>query len=104
MSVAEVCATPEVKPVAASKQVQLYGPGEKPKVNGKYKKTLTAKRYNTVQALIQAGENGLTKDELDKKSGHTEARKALADMAKKHADWGAAIIMPQETGKRYRIR
>ncbi len=95
---------PETKPVAASKQVQLYGPGEQPMVKGKLKPTLTTKRYNTVQALIEAGENGLTKDELDRKSGHVEARKALSDMAKEDDGWRAVIIMPGATGKRYRIR
>jgi hypothetical protein len=96
--------TPEVKPVVASKLVALFGPGEKPKVKGKYKDTLTAKRYNVVQALIQAGKDGLTKDELDRQSGHTEARKAISDMVKNDRDWKAVIIMPQKTGKRYRIR
>jgi hypothetical protein len=92
------------KPTASSKHVQLFGPGEQPKVKGKLKPALTVERYNTVQALIQAGDKGLTKDKLDEKSGHTEARKALADMVKKDRDWKAVIVMPGETGKRYRIR
>ena len=87
-----------------SPSVLLFGPCEKPRVNGKDKRTLRVRQYNAIQALIQAGSDGLSKSELDKKSGHTEARKAIAALVEKDDDWAAVIIMPGKTGGRYRIR
>lgn len=88
-----------------SEKVTLFGPDEQPEVNGKLKRKLTAPRYDAVQALIQAGENGLTKDELDRKSGHSEARKLLKALANTDADWADVIIFPEKAGNGgYRIR
>jgi len=72
-------------------------------VNGKRKPILTAARYDAVQALIEAGETGLTKDQLDNKSGHTDARKLLKALADDDPDWAEAILFPGTTGKRYRV-
>jgi len=91
-------------PVCQSKKVKLFGPGEQPEVNGKRKPILTLARYDAVQTLIEAGETGLTKDQLDDKSGHSDARKLLKALAKDDADWARAILFPGTPGKRYRIR
>ncbi|NLY02216.1 MAG: hypothetical protein GXY83_39530 [Rhodopirellula sp.] len=87
-----------------SQLVKLFGPGEEPEVNGKRKPILTAARYDTVQALVEAGETGLTKDQLDHKSGHTDARKLLKALADGDADWAEVILFPGTPGKGYRIR
>ncbi len=92
------------KPVCQSSMVKLFGQGEQPEVDGKLKPKLTAARYHTVQALIEAGETGLTKDELDSKSGHTDARKLLKAVAEIDEEWAAVISLPGVTGKGYRIR
>jgi hypothetical protein len=81
----------------------LSGPGKPPIVLGKKKPVLTPAQYNVVQALLLAGEGGLSKDELDKKSGHKEARKILKRLASSGADWASVIHFPRRKGMRYRI-
>jgi len=97
---------PEVKPVVASKQVQLFGPGEQPKVRDKKKPILTAARYNVVQALIESGDAGLRKDALSHESGHSDALGVLKRLAESDRDWKAVICFPGKhgQGKGYRIR
>jgi hypothetical protein len=46
----------------------------------------------------------LTKDQLDAKSGHSEARKILKRLATSDPDWAAVIQMPGLPGRRYRIQ
>ena len=97
--------TSGAKPVAQSNCVKLFGPGEQPIVNGKKKAILTKARYDVVQALLEAGESGLSKDDLDKKSGHSEARKLLNRLAEKDEDWVKVIRLPGKggMGTHYRI-
>lgn len=87
-----------------SKLVKLFGRDEQPEVNGNRKPILTAARYDAVKALIEAGEGALSKDELDRKSGHTDARKLLKALAHDDADWAEVILFPGTPGKGYRIR
>jgi hypothetical protein len=86
-----------------SPRVVLSGPGKPPLVLGKKKPVLTPARYNVVQALLDAGEGGLGKDELDKKSGHTDARKILKAVADSDPDWASVIHFPVRKGKGYRV-
>jgi hypothetical protein len=74
-----------------------------PIVNGKKKVPLTPAQYDVVKALLDAGENGLTKDLLDRNSKHGDARKILARIANKDDDWKGVIHFPGITGGRYRI-
>ncbi|HWB08784.1 MAG TPA: hypothetical protein VG826_06160 [Pirellulales bacterium] len=100
---AAVSATPE----ATTPQppfVVLGKPGERPVVLGKTKSKLTDARYNVVKALIEAGENGLNKDEIVQKSGHGDARQVLKRLADSDPDWKGVIVMAEVTGGRYRIR
>jgi hypothetical protein len=87
----------------ADAQVVLRGPNEGPLVAGKTKGTLTTPQYNVVKALLDAGEAGLTKDELDRKSRHGDARKILKRLADSDPDWQAVLSFPGTTGKRYRL-
>jgi len=45
-------------------------------------------------ALLQAGDKGLTKDELDVKSNHGDARGILKRLAKTDSDWEFVISFP----------
>ena len=95
---------PAPEPVCASALVRLYGPGEKPIVNGKSKPLLSRAQYKVVCALIQAGQDGLTKDKLDKKSGCGDARKTMRRLADSDPDWKQVLLFPGKPGVGYRIR
>ncbi|MHC4399217.1 MAG: hypothetical protein ACYTG0_06035 [Planctomycetota bacterium] len=89
--------------LGAVQPVVLRGRKSRPIVLGKEKRVLTRARYDVVKALIDAGPHGLTKDLLDDKSGHTDARKILGALAKSDEDWGKVVHMPGQPGRRYRI-
>jgi hypothetical protein len=82
----------------------LQGRDKGPIVSGRLKQTLTPPQFDAVKALLDAGEPGLTKDQLDKKSGHGDARKILKRLADSDPDWKAVLPFPGTTGMRYRIR
>ncbi len=83
----------------------LRGRDECPIVLGKEKAPLTDRQYNVIKTLLDAGKRGLTKDKLDEKSGHPDARKVLKALQKQDEDWAAVIQMPGTAGKGgYRIK
>ncbi len=86
-----------------SNVVVLRGRGRGPLVLGKVKPCLTEAEDNVVQALLDAGEEGLSMHQLEKKSGHTEARKVLARLRKSDGDWEKVIHMARRKGCPYRI-
>lgn len=88
---------PEVLPI------KLNGQGEPVIVRGVEKPPLTTAQYNVIAVLIDAGENGLTKDQLAHKSGHGDAVRVLKRLSEKDADWMAVVRMAGKTGGRYRI-
>jgi hypothetical protein len=92
-------------PVANSKSgaVELYDRQDSPFVNGNKKCTLTQAQYDVVLALLNAGEKGLTKDQLAIESKHTDARKTLKRLEKSDPDWESVIPFPGKSGKGYRI-
>jgi len=112
----EVDTTPEPPAAVATGQaadqqsdeeqrIILRGQGKPPVVLGKEKQPLTFREYNIVKALLDAGEHGLTKDKLDDKSGHSEARKVLSALRDGDPDWAAVIQMPGGPGRGgYRIK
>jgi hypothetical protein len=83
--------------------VILNGPDQNPIVLGKEKKRLSPARYDVVKALLDANRN-LTKDELDRKSKHSDARKLLGRLADSDPDWKAVIVFPAAHGAGYGIR
>jgi hypothetical protein len=91
----------EVPPAPLS--VELRGLGKPPLILGKAKDVLTPAQYNVIQALLDAGSGGLNKDELEDKSGHSDARKILKRVADSDPDWMSVIRLAGSTGKRYRI-
>jgi hypothetical protein len=84
-------------------RIVLRGPGERPVVGGVEKGPLTLPQYEVVKALLEAGQRGLSKDELDRKSKRGDARKILKRLAESDAGWSAVISFPGKPGRGYRI-
>lgn len=93
---------PSGKHESPSGRVLLFGLGKDPIVDGNVE-SLTKAQYEVVLALIQAGDNGLTKDQLVANSGHGDAVNILKRIAKKSPKWKEVVSLPGEPGKRYRI-
>ena len=87
-----------------SRQVKLYGQAENPLVKGRSKPRLSQAQYKVVRALIQAIPNGLTKDELDKRSTCGDARKTMKRLADSDPDWASVLMFPGRPGVGYGIR
>lgn len=81
--------------------VVLGRAGDPCTVNGKPKKALTDGQHAVVAALIEAGDEGLTKDAIE--AVRSSARRMLDDL-RKDSDWASVIIMPGQTNGRYRVR
>jgi hypothetical protein len=86
-----------------SGSVLLFGRKDNPVVKGNEKPTLTNAQYDVVLALLQTGDKGLTKDDLDHESRHGDARKILRRLSEADSDWQSVISFPGTTGKGYRI-
>jgi hypothetical protein len=84
--------------------VILRGQADEPIVRGKRKDRLTVARYNIVKTLMEAGEDGLSGDDLVSKSKHGGAVNTLKALANQDEDWGSVIVLPRGPGKRYRLR
>lgn len=82
--------------------VQLSGKGQSCQVLGKPKPAVTDAQYDVVQALLQAGEQGLTKDALE--AVRPSARRALRWLADGDSDWKSVVSFPTSPGVGYRIR
>jgi len=93
---------PPDEPDEPQSPVILVGQGEQVIVNGEPKDTLTEAQYNVVQALLEAGSNGLSKDQLVQKSGHGDAVRVLKRLAS-DSDWASVIGLAGKPGGRYRI-
>ena len=85
--------------------VILNGRSERPIVLGKrMSRKLTKARYKVVSVLLDAGDEGLSKDELDSRCDVTDARSTLRRLRKSHPDWEKVIDMAGTPGRGYRIR
>ena len=85
--------------------VVLQGRGKPVVVFGKQKGALTKAQYDVVEALLIAGENGLSKDSLEVEGKHSDARRVLKRLANGDPDWGRVILFPGKGGQglKYRI-
>ena len=64
---------------------------------------LTDAQRDVLQTLIEAGQSGLTKDMLDKRSGRSEGRKILARLAESNEAWKKALVFPGKARNGYRL-
>jgi hypothetical protein len=87
----------------APPSVELRGRGEPPLVLGNAKPLLTVAQYDVIGALLEAGDGGLNKDDLEIKGKHSDARRILKRLSKSDPDWAKVISLPGGTGKRYRL-
>jgi hypothetical protein len=95
---------PAPLPQAPSRPFEFSDFGKQPVVNGNTKDWLTQAEHDILTTLEKAGPRGLSKDELDEKSGHPEARKYLKDLAK-DPDWASVILFPERQSRvGYRLR
>ncbi len=97
-------AVPRTGRIEGAPRVVLGAPGERPLVLGREKRLLTLAQFDVVKALLDAGERGLSKDELDRQSKHGDARKTMKRLADSDPDWKAVLHFPGRTGGGYRIR
>ncbi len=96
--------TSATQPVATSPsgRVCLHADGEKPTIDGEQVGVLTTPQYNVIMALMQAGERGLSKDQLQQ-SGHSSARDIMRRLRCKDKAWQSVLSFPGIAGKGYRI-
>jgi hypothetical protein len=64
-----------------------------PVVRGVVKRILSKAQYEVIQALLDAGPAGLSKDELEEKSNHADARKILKRLHESDPDWKRVILL-----------
>lgn len=83
--------------------IVLNGQGNSAYVLGVEKPALNVSQYNVIQSLLEAGEQGLSKDDLVNKSGHGDARGILTRL-RKDQEWGEVISFPGIPGGKYRVR
>jgi len=95
------CPAPEA--IAARPLVILGEPGDNPIVNGKTKKRLLLTQFHVIKALMEAGTNGLSKDELVNKSAHSDAVNILKRPRDSDADWKSVTQTGEIPGGRYRV-
>ena len=86
-----------------SPAVVLASRTKQPIVRGTPKPILRVAQFNVVKALVDAGDTGLTVDQLVHHSGHTDARGILRRLADSDPDWRAVIHFPGKSGGHYRI-
>ncbi len=83
--------------------VVLRGKGERPLVLGREVSPVTSAQYDVLQALVNAGEDGLSLTELGRDSGHGSARNVLKNLADSFSAWQQVILLPGAPGRRYRL-
>jgi hypothetical protein len=83
--------------------VILAGTTKQPIVRGTPKPVLRHAQYHVVKALLDAGETGLTVDQLVHHSGHTDARGILKRLAESGEGWRSVLHFPGRAGGHSRI-
>jgi hypothetical protein len=87
----------------AAPRVVLRGRDKPPLVLGREKAPLTDAQYDVVEALLKAGNRGLSKDRLTERSGRADSLGALRRLQSSDPDWAAVIHFPGRPGGGYRI-
>lgn len=82
-------------------RVVLRGQKQKPVVSGNEKEMLPKKRYEVVEALVNAWPNSMSKGQLEKIS--TDYWRMLNELSESDPDWKAVIEFAREAWGGYRI-
>jgi len=77
--------------------------GEKAMVHGRPCQPVTLATHDILKALLEAGPDGLNKDELDAHSGHPNARQYLRRLLDREPVWASIVKLPGRPWGRYRI-
>jgi hypothetical protein len=94
-------AVPEsAEPIAGAVRVDIGEPGMPCCVMGKKKKPLTDAERAVVEALMEAGREGIAKDAIE--IIRPSARRIMRNL-KRDPDWNSVILMAKQTNGRYRI-
>ena len=88
---------------AAEPMVVLGEFGDEPRVNGRKKVRLTLPQFHVLTALMEAGENGLSRKQLTGESGHGDAYRILKRLSQSDPDWRSVIQLAGEAGRGYRL-
>jgi hypothetical protein len=103
-------ATAEEKPAGTDgdpgpSPILLSGKEHPVLIRGVKQPELTAAQYDVLAALVAAGSRGLTKVQLVKASGHTDAVKILGRIASASTELAGVILFPGKSGQGgYRIK
>jgi hypothetical protein len=90
-------------PHLLTRRVRLNGQEQRPTVDGIPKKRLSQAQYNVLQALLESNDEGLSLDQMRRKSGHMDAPGILNRLAKSDPDWDSVISMAGIPGAGYRV-
>lgn len=82
--------------------VELFGVARKPKVSGEEVPKLSPAKYAVLEALVHAGEGGMSKSELEGVKG--DALKYLKQIRESSKLWADAIIMAGRAWGRYKLK
>jgi hypothetical protein len=94
----------ETEPITPPKPSVILGTsGLSPIVRGVGKDPLSIAQFDTIKALADAGERGLTQDALVRLSKHSDAVGIIDRLRKKDPEWASVIKMAGKPGGRYRI-
>lgn len=93
---------PDGPPVAESSRVKLYA-NRTAVIDGQPVERLRVTQYDVIKTLIDAGDEGLSKDDLEQDSRHPDARGILTRLRKKDDRWRQVIQMPGKSWRGYRI-
>ena len=83
--------------------VVLRGKAVGPLVLDREVSPVTSTQYDVLQALVNAGEDGLSLRELIRCSGHGSARNVLKNLADSSSKWQQVVLLAGAPGRRYRL-
>ncbi|MEO2033394.1 MAG: hypothetical protein ABGZ35_15060 [Planctomycetaceae bacterium] len=84
--------------------VKLQGEHNPVIVSGVEQEALTSKQYRVIAALIDAGQDGLRLNDLNRKSRCGDGRGILDRIKELSPEWERAVVKAGQSGRCYRIR
>lgn len=96
-------AVPMGRPAPAEHTIQVGAAGEPTTIDGQSVKPLTAPQRAIIEALLNAGEDGLSEGEIRDLTSRGGARNTLVRLKKSDPLWDAIVVLPGIPHGRYRI-